>query len=127
MAATAALIDPDTFEQTEITAGTLGPRARLLFAGMRLAVELLDGRPVNVVFPDVLELKVTDTAPPIDQRADRNFTTTKLENGIEVLVPQFVETGAVIRLQVETSKSMPGRMPGRELHKRKRSAKLCRS
>jgi hypothetical protein len=29
-------------------------------------------------------------------------------------VPQFVKTGSVIRLHVETLKSMPGRMPGPE-------------
>ncbi len=99
-------MNPDTFEQTEIAAGTLGPRARLLLAGMRLGIEFLEGRPVNVVFPDVLEVKVTDTAPPMHQQADTNFKTAKLENGIEVLVPQFVKTGDVIRLNVETLKYM---------------------
>jgi hypothetical protein len=74
-----------------------------------LAVEFLDGRPVSVVFPDVLELK--DTAPPTRQQANSNFKTAKLEH-TEVLVPQFVNTGDVIRLHVETLKSMPGRMPG---------------
>jgi translation elongation factor P/translation initiation factor 5A len=51
------LMNPDTFEQTEIAARTLGPRARLLLAGMRLAVEFLDDRPVSVAFPDVLEFE----------------------------------------------------------------------
>jgi hypothetical protein len=45
---------------------------------MRLAVEFLDGRPVSVFFPDVLELKDTDTAPPTHQQADSNFKTAKL-------------------------------------------------
>jgi elongation factor P len=99
-------MNPDTFEQTETAGGTLRPRARLLFAGMRLAVELPDGRPMNVVFPDVLELRVTDTAPSIPEQAVRNFKTAKLENGIEVLVPRFVKTGDVIRLHVETFEYM---------------------
>jgi hypothetical protein len=78
---------------------------------VRLAVEFLDGRPVNVVFRDVLAWKDTDTAPPKDPQADSNFKTAKLER-TEVLVPQFVKTGDDIRLPVETLKSMPGRMPG---------------
>ena len=78
---------------------------------MRLAVKFLDGWPVSAIFPDVLELKDTDTAPPTRQQANSNFKTAKLER-TEVLVPQFVKTGDVIRLHVETLKSMPGRVPG---------------
>jgi len=66
-----------------------------------LAVEFLDRPPVNVVFPDLLALKDTDAAPPTHQQADSNFKTAKLER-TEVLVPQFVKTGDVIRLHIET-------------------------
>ena len=75
-------------------------------------MEFLDGRPVNVVFRDVLAWKDTDTAPPTHPQADRNFKTAKLER-TELLVPQFVNTGDVIRLHVETLKSMPGGCRGR--------------
>ena len=99
-------MNPATYEQTEIAREIIGPRADLLIPGMTLAIEFLEGRPVNVVFPDVLELKVADTAPPLHQQADSNFKPAKLENGIEVQVPQFVKTGDVIRLNVETLKYM---------------------
>lgn len=99
-------MNPETYEQTEIAREVIGRRAELLVPGMKLAIEFLEGRPVNVVFPDVLELKVADTAPPLHQQADTNFKTAKLENGIEVLVPQFVKTGDLIRLHVETMRYM---------------------
>lgn len=99
-------MNPETYEQTEIAREVIGPRAELLVPGMKLAIEFLEGRPVNVVFPDVLELKVADTAPPLHQQADTNFKTAKLENGIDVLVPQFVKTGDLIRLNVETMRYM---------------------
>ena len=99
-------MNPATYEQTEISRDVIGPQARILLAGMMLAVEFLDSRPVNFVFPDVLEVKIVDTAPPTHQQADSNFKTAKLENGIDVLVPQFVKTGDVIRLNVETLKYM---------------------
>ncbi|MBZ5576972.1 MAG: translation elongation factor P [Acidobacteriia bacterium] len=97
---------PDTYEQTELPRETIGPRASLLLPGMKLSIEFLDGRPVNVVFPDVLEVKVTGTAPPLHQQSDTNFKPARLENGIEVLVPQFVKTGDLIRLHVESMKYM---------------------
>ena len=99
-------MNPDTYEQTEIARETIGSRAAILLAGMKLVVEFLGTRPVNVVFPDVLEVKVTDTAPPMHQQADSNFKPAHLENGLEVLVPQFIKTGDLIRLHVETLKYM---------------------
>jgi len=99
-------MNPESYEQTEIPSAVIGPRAGILIAGMRLGIEFLDGRPVNVVFPDVVEVRVADTAPPMHQQADSNFKPAKLENGIEALVPQFVKAGDLIRLNVETLKYM---------------------
>ncbi len=49
-------MDPESFEQTEIPMALVGVQARFLEAGMRLAVEFVAGRPINVLFPDVLEV-----------------------------------------------------------------------
>ena len=40
------------------------------------------------------------------QEQDSNFKPAKLENGIEVMVPQFVKSGDVIRLELQTMKYM---------------------
>lgn len=99
-------MNPDDYEQTEIAREVIGPRADLLLAGMKLSVEFLEGRPVHVVFPDVLEVRVVDTAPPLHQQADTNFKNARLENNVSILVPQFIKTGDAIRLNVETMKYM---------------------
>ena len=97
-------MNPETFEQTEIPREVMGRRASLLVAGMPLGIEFLDGRPVGVSFPDVLEVKVIDTAPPVHQQADANFKPATLENGVEIQVPQFIKTGDAIRLNVGSMK-----------------------
>jgi elongation factor P len=99
-------MNPETFEQTEIPRATVGAKAAFLESGMRLNVEFVDSQPVSVLFPDVLEVKIADTAPPMHQTADATFKTAKLSNGLEVLVPQFVKTGDTIRLDLETMKYM---------------------
>jgi elongation factor P len=43
-------MDPDSFEQTEIPMAIIGVQAQFLEAGMRLAVEVVAGRPINVSF-----------------------------------------------------------------------------
>ncbi len=71
---------------------------------MKLAVEFVDGRPVGVLFPDILEVRIADTAPATHQQADSTFKPAKLDNGIDIMVPQFVKTGDVIRLDLATMK-----------------------
>ena len=97
---------PESFEQVEIPQEAVGRQFGLLQAGMRLGVQFVDGRPIAVLFPDVLEVKIADTAPPTRQQADSAFKTAKLDNGAEVMVPQFVKTGDVIRLDVQTMRYM---------------------
>lgn len=99
-------MNPETYEQTEIPKAVVGPRAPFLEAGMRLGVEFVEGRPLGVLFPDVLEVRIADTSPPMHQQADSTFKPAKLENGIEVMVPQFVKTGDAIRLDLNTMKYM---------------------
>lgn len=97
---------PETFEQTEIAASMVGPQAGLLEPGMRVVVEFAESGPVNVNFPEVLEIKIVDTAPPLHQQADTNFKPAKVAHGVEVLVPQFVKSGDIIRLDTRTLRYM---------------------
>jgi len=97
---------PETYEQTEIARAMVGARAAFLEPAMKLTVEFVSGRPVHVLFPDVLEVKIADTAPASHQQADASFKPAKLPNGIEVMVPQFIKTGDMIRLDLQTMKYM---------------------
>jgi elongation factor P len=107
-------MNPETYEQTEVAREFVGePQAGLLETGMKLSVEFLEGRPVSVLFPDVLEVKIVDTAPPIHQQQDSNYKPAKLANGIEVMVPQFVKTGDAIRLDVANMRYMDRARTGR--------------
>jgi elongation factor P len=73
---------------------------------MKLGVEFVSGRPVHVLVPDVIEVLIADTAPATRQQADSAFKPAKLANGIEVMVPQFIKAGDMIRLDLETMKYM---------------------
>lgn len=99
-------MNPQTYEQVEVSQELAGPQTSLLEPGMHLGVEFVEGRPVSVVFPPVLEVKIADTAPATHQQADSAYKPAQLGNGIEVMVPQFVKSGDVIRLDLETMKYM---------------------
>ncbi len=99
-------MDPESFEQTEVPITILGDQTSFLEAGMRLPVEMLDGRPVSVLFPEVLDVRIADTAPPAHQQQTSAFKPARLENGLEVMVPLFVKPGDVIRLDVANMRYM---------------------
>jgi elongation factor P len=97
---------PETFEQVSIPASTIGDRVPFLKEGMDVPVELVDGAPISVLFPDFLEVQIADTTPPVHQQQDSNWKTARLENGVEIMVPQFIKTGDAIRLDMESLKYM---------------------
>ena len=99
-------MNPGNYEQTEIASAVVGSRAAFLEPGMRLAVDFVSGRPVHVLFPGAIEVKIADTAPAAHQQADSAFKPAKLANGVEVMVPQFIKAGDMIRLDLETMKYM---------------------
>lgn len=99
-------MNPKSYEQIEISSTLVGSRAAFLEPGMQLAVDFVNGRPVHVLFPNVIEAKIADTAPASHQQADSAFKPAKLDNGIEVMVPQFIKAGDMIRLDLQTMKYM---------------------
>ena len=97
-------MNPETFEQVEIPRTLLGPQTAFLESGMKLAVEFVEGRAVDVLLPDIMEAKVADTAPASHQQQDTNFKPAVLANRVEVMVPQFVKAGDSVRVDVRTMK-----------------------
>lgn len=71
---TCTFMRPDTFEQAEVPNPVLGLAARFLQPGMELPVEFFDGHPITVVFSDVAEARVVDTAPPALPLSSLAFT-----------------------------------------------------
>ena len=99
-------MDPGDYEQIEMRSEIAGPNAKFLEQGMRLPVEFIDGQPVSVVFPDVVEVTIGDTAPPIHGQSDGAWKSARLANGVEVMVPPFIKVGDSIRLSVDQLRYM---------------------
>lgn len=98
-------MDPETFEQVSIPKAAVGTPEKFMKEGMKITVELLGEEALTVLFPKVVELKVAATGPGI--RGGHDVSTMKpatLENGVDILVPQFVETGDSVRVDTEKVK-----------------------
>lgn len=97
-------MDTETFEQVSIENQRLGPAAAYLTEGSTVPVEFSEGRAVGVVFPDVVEVQVVETAPPTRSVGTENvWKEARLDNGLVIQVPPFIAPGEWIRVDVATS------------------------
>jgi elongation factor P len=100
----ATFMDPDSYEQFPIPLDAIGLAQRFLRPEMEVPVEFFAGSPVSIVFPPVAEAKVAMTAEPVHQQQDNTYKEATLENGLELLVPQFIRPGEIIRVDVASGK-----------------------
>ncbi|MDH4227208.1 MAG: elongation factor P [Deltaproteobacteria bacterium] len=93
------------YEQMPISSEDLGDTVYFLIPNVKFAVEFYDGKPVSVKPPKVVELKIVDTPPNMKgATASSSYKPAKLETGLTVGVPPFIETGEVIRIDTEELK-----------------------
>jgi elongation factor P len=90
-------MDLETYEQIEIPRELVGDAAVYLEDGMKVVVESYEGEPIGVTLPDTVVLEIVETEPTVKgQTATSSYKPAKLSNGVRVLVPPFVESGAKI-------------------------------
>jgi elongation factor P len=92
-------MDNATYEQYTLGDETVGDAASWLESGMTFIAEWLNGRPIAIELPSVVELEVVETAP-IMKTATKTASTkpAKLSNGVTVQVPEFIGEGERVRV-----------------------------
>ena len=95
---------PETYEQVSIPREAIGAATRFLRPEMKLPVEFYQSQPVSIVFPPIVEAKISTTAQPVHQQQDNTYKPAMLENGLEIMVPQFIKPGETVRVEVATGK-----------------------
>jgi elongation factor P len=97
-------MSPVSFEQVEVPRAALGPAEKFLNEGTKLPVEFFEGRPISIVFPDIVEARITETSPPMHSGQDSTWKQARLENGVQIQVPLFIAPGELVRVDVRTSR-----------------------
>ncbi len=97
-------MNPDTFDQIGLATETVGAYEKFLQPNMRIPVQLYEGEPVTIAFPPAVELTVVTTPPGLREHESSTFKTATLDNGMEVLVPQFIKEGDTVRIDVASGK-----------------------
>ncbi|MBV8551039.1 MAG: elongation factor P [Acidobacteriaceae bacterium] len=103
---TCFFMDPQSYDQIEVPSAVIGEQVKFLEPSMQLPVDFVEGRAISVVFPDFIETRIADTAPPLHGQADSAWKSARLSNDVEIMVPPFVKTGDIIRLNLTDLKYM---------------------
>ena len=96
-------MDEENFEQIPLSASQLGDTLNYIKEGMSVQVSSYKGELVEVEIPITVELQVTETEPGFKgDTATGGTKSAKLETGITVQVPLFVNEGDVIKVDTRT-------------------------
>lgn len=96
-------MDPESFEQFELSADTVDTAKDYLKEGDMLGLQFFDGRVINVELPKNLFLEVTYTEDVV--KGDTTNAVQKdatLETGLSIRVPAFIKTGDIVSVDTET-------------------------
>lgn len=64
-------MNPESCKQIEIATAAVGLHLGFLEPGLKLNVEFVEERPIGVLFPEMLEVRIADTASPKTERGGR--------------------------------------------------------
>jgi elongation factor P len=92
-------MNTETYEQTHLTKELLGDAVQYLVPQLNVKVEYYEGKAISVELPATVDLTVVDTEPGMKGASVSNVTkAAKLETGLMVQVPPFIEIGEKVRV-----------------------------
>ncbi len=96
-------MDKENYEQTTLSAEQLGDTVNYLKDGISLGISSYKGELVGVELPITVELKVIDTGPSFKgDTATAGNKPAKLETGITIQVPLFINNEDIIKVDTRT-------------------------
>jgi len=92
-------MNTENYEQTHLNGDILGDAVEYLTSNLQIKVSFFDGVPVGIELPQTVELTVVETEPGLKSATASSVTKpAKLETGLMVQVPPFINEGEKIRV-----------------------------
>ncbi|HEY0786873.1 MAG TPA: elongation factor P [Acidobacteriaceae bacterium] len=98
-------MDTTSYEQTHLKRDTLGDAVEYLTPNLQINVSIFDGVPVGIELPQTVEMTVIETEPGIKSATASSVSKpARLETGLVVNVPAFINEGE--RIRVDTAEGV---------------------
>ncbi len=96
-------MEPKNFEQISLKKEILGEKIKLLTENLQVTISFLEEKPLSVDLPTNIDCIVESTDGVVKgQTAASSYKPAKLNNGLDIMVPPFVESGNKIVLDTRT-------------------------
>jgi elongation factor P len=101
---TAVFMDTRSYEQIEIARDAAGDEMRWVLPNDTVDVLFVDERPAGVQVPSAVDLRVVQTEPGLrgDTASGGGSKPARLETGVHVQVPLFIDEGETIRVDTRS-------------------------
>ena len=98
-------MNQETYEQITLDDETLGETMLYLLPNTVISVDFHDEKPVGIELPNTVTLEVVDTEPSMKgATASASYKPAKMETGLVVQVPPFIEVGTKILIDTRETK-----------------------
>ena len=96
-------IDPKSFEQIEIKKDIVGEKGKLLIENLEVSVSFYNDSAIFVELPNQITCKIKNTDVALKgQTVSSSYKPATLENGFNIQVPPFIESGDEIVIDTRT-------------------------
>ncbi len=87
-------MNPKTFDQIEIKKEIIGEKGKLLTENLGVTISFFNENPISVDLPNQVTCKVQTTDVALKgQTVSSSYKPASLDNGINIQVPPFIESG----------------------------------
>ena len=95
-------MDMDTFDQIELQKEFVVDQTQFLQDGMKVLLQMHEGRPIGIRLPVQVTLEVVEADPVLrGGTAAPSYKSAVLSNGMKIQVPPFVDAGTKIIVSTE--------------------------
>ena len=96
-------MDPKSYEQINIKKDTVGEKGKLLTENLEVSISFYDEKPLAVELPNQVTCIVETTDVALKgQTVSSSYKPATLDNGINIQVPPFIESGDKIIVDTRT-------------------------
>ena len=96
-------MDNENFEQVEIPIKIVGEKYKLLKENLGVDITFMEEKPISIELPNTVECLVESTDAAIkNQTASSSYKPAKLDCGININIPPFIEAGEKIIIDTRT-------------------------
>ena len=96
-------INPETFEQINIKKNIIGEKSKMLSENLEVIINFHNESAISLTLPNQIQCKIEATDAALKgQTVSSSYKPAKLDNGLSIQVPPFIENDDIIIIDTRT-------------------------